>query len=191
MASTRITPSQDFRLEMEKLSGQKISRCYQCGKCTAGCPAAHHMDLGPRRIMRGIQLGLKDDVLNSSTIWLCMACQTCSARCPLQIDIARVLETLRHKAVAEHRVPGDRRVATFHRTFLREIQRRGHVYELGLGGAFNLRSWRPFLNAELLPRMVLKGKLPLLPHHVKGKSQIKAIFDRIKALEANSADSEK
>lgn len=191
MATTRITPSQQFRIEMEKLSGQKISRCYQCGKCTAGCPAAHHMDLGPRRIMRGIQLGLKDDVLSSSTIWLCLACQTCSARCPLEIDIARVLEALRHKAVAERRVPGDKNVAVFHKLFLQGIRRWGHIYELGLGGAFNLRTGQPLLNAEVLPLMLLKRKLPVVPRLSHGRGQIKAIFDRIKTLESNSTRPEK
>lgn len=187
----RITPSQDFRLEVEKLSGQKISRCYQCGKCTAGCPAAYTMDLGPRRVMRGIQLGLRDEVLDSTSIWVCLACQTCSARCPLEIDIAKVMETLHHIAETEHRVPGDKDVDIFHRLFLQEVERRGHMYELGLGGAFNLKSGHPFLNTELLPQMFLKGKLPLLPPRVKGASQLKAIFQRIKALESHSASPEK
>lgn len=189
MVSIRIVPSQEFSLEVQKLSGEKISRCYQCGKCTAGCPAAFNMDLGPRRIMRGIQLGLRDEVLNSSTIWLCLACQTCSARCPLEIDIARVLETVRLLAVAENRVPGDRQVAVFHRLFLQGIRRWGHIYELGLGGLFNLQTRQPFLNASLLPQMLLKGKLPLVPRRAKGASQIKAIFDRVKALESHPASS--
>ncbi len=187
----RITPSQGFRLEIEKLSGQKINRCYQCGKCTAGCPAAYTMDMGPRRIMRGIQLGLREEVLDSTSIWVCLACQTCSARCPLEIDIARVMETLHHLAETEHRVPGDKDVAIFHRLFLQEIKQRGHVHELGLGAAFNIQSGHLFLNFDLLPGMFLKKRLPLLPARTKGASQIKAIFERVQTLESQPTTTEK
>jgi len=98
-----ITPSplSELRTFVEKQSGQNVLECYQCGKCSAGCPTAYAMDLTPRQLMRGIQLGLKDEVLGSTTIWLCLSCQTCSVRCPRQIDIARVLESVRQLAIAE------------------------------------------------------------------------------------------
>lgn len=180
----RLTPSIEFRSEIERLSGQNVSRCYQCGKCTAGCPAAYVMDLGPRRVMRGIQLGLREEVLNSSTIWLCLFCQTCSARCPLDIDIARVLESLRILAVAESKAPAEKDVALFHRLFLQSVQRWGHAYELALSAQFNLQGRHPFQNINLLPGMLGKGKLPLLPPRVKGKGQVRAIMERAKTLEA-------
>ena len=87
-----------FQKEVETESGQNISNCYQCGNCTAGCPASPDYDMQPNQIMRGIQLGLKEKVLSSKSIWMCLSCSTCSLRCPNDIDVAGVMETLRHMA---------------------------------------------------------------------------------------------
>lgn len=176
-------PSSEFRSFVEAHSGEKIFRCYQCGKCTSGCPSAYAMDLGPRRIMRGIQLGLKDDIIHSTTIWLCMFCQTCSARCPQEIDIARVMETLRVLAVAEKIKPAEKDVQLFHRIFLDLIQQRGRIHELDLGARYNLLSRHFLFNARLLPTMLAKGKLPILPPRVKGAAKVRELFNRVKAKE--------
>lgn len=107
------SPSSDLRSFVERWSRQKVFHCYQCGKCSAGCPAAYVMDMGLRQVMRAIQLGLNEEALGSSTIWLCVFCQTCSARCPAEIDIARVMESLRWLAAAEKSKPTEKE---FHNT---------------------------------------------------------------------------
>jgi len=81
--------------KIEAISGQNVSACYQCGKCSAGCPMVSLMDLLPNQIIRLIQLGQFNDVLNSKTIWLCASCFSCSARCPKGVDLAKVMEALR------------------------------------------------------------------------------------------------
>jgi len=81
--------------KVEDISGQNILACYQCGKCSAGCPMVSLMDLLPNQIIRLIQIGQFNDVLNSKTIWLCASCFTCSARCPKGVDLAKVMEALR------------------------------------------------------------------------------------------------
>ena len=96
-------PSSQLLTFVQSRSGQKVTKCYQCGKCTASCPVAYEMDLVPRQIMRGIQLGLREEVLNSSTIWLCVHCMTCSVRCPLEIEVAKVMESLRVLTAEERR----------------------------------------------------------------------------------------
>ena len=88
----------DFVAEVERRTGQDLSRCYQCGNCTAGCPAGFVYDLQTNQVMHGVQLGLKDLVLHSKSIWYCLSCSTCSLRCPQSIDVARVMEGLRHMA---------------------------------------------------------------------------------------------
>ncbi len=93
-----------FTKEVERRSGQNITTCYQCGNCTAGCPAGIVYDRQVNQIMRGIQLGLKDEVLGSESIWYCLSCSMCSLRCPNQIDVAKVMETLRHMARQEGHV---------------------------------------------------------------------------------------
>ena len=103
-----FVPSQDMRISLsrndaqnaiikkiEDISGQNVLACYQCGKCSAGCPMVSLMDLLPNQIIRLIQLGQFNDVLNSKTIWLCASCFSCSARCPKGVDLAKVMEALR------------------------------------------------------------------------------------------------
>jgi heterodisulfide reductase subunit C len=84
-----------FIAKIQELSGQNLLECYQCGKCSAGCPAVSQMDILPNQIIRYSQLGLKDEVLQSKSIWICASCMTCNARCPKGINIAEVVEALR------------------------------------------------------------------------------------------------
>jgi heterodisulfide reductase subunit C len=84
-----------FVQKIEELSGQKLLVCYQCGKCSAGCPAVTQMDILPNQIIRFAQLGLKEELLESKSIWICASCYTCNVRCPKGIKIAEVMEALR------------------------------------------------------------------------------------------------
>jgi heterodisulfide reductase subunit C len=84
-----------FVAKVEELSGQNLLVCYQCGKCSAGCPAVHEMDILPNQIIRFAQLGLKEELLGSKAIWVCASCMTCNVRCPKGINIAEVIEALR------------------------------------------------------------------------------------------------
>ncbi len=85
----------EFVHRVSELSGQNLNLCYQCGKCSAGCPMSFAMDFLPNQIMRLVQLGLEEDISNSKTIWLCASCLTCTVRCPKGVDISRVMEALR------------------------------------------------------------------------------------------------
>ena len=180
--SSTITPSptSDLRSFVENRSGQKVFQCYQCGKCSAGCPVDYAMDLGPRQIMRAIQLGLKKEVMQSTTIWLCISCETCSSRCPAKIDIARVMESLRILAVAEGSPPADKHIDLFHRTFLDVIRQYGRAHEFSLSAAYILKT-RAFSNMGLATKMLSKGKLEIMPSRVKGASEVKKIFSNTKS----------
>ncbi|MBA7695758.1 hypothetical protein ES703_104393 [subsurface metagenome] len=81
--------------KVEELSGQNLLACYQCGKCSAGCPAISEMDILPNQIIRYAQLGFKDELMRSKSIWICASCFTCNARCPKGINIAEVIEAIR------------------------------------------------------------------------------------------------
>jgi len=85
----------EFVKKVVEVSGQNINLCYQCGKCSAGCPMSFAMDLLPNQIVRLVQLGLEEDIANSKTVWLCASCFTCTARCPKGVDLSRLMETLR------------------------------------------------------------------------------------------------
>jgi len=81
--------------KISEISGQNLLSCYQCGKCSAGCPVASEMDLLPNQVIRLAQLGLIDELLNCKSIWLCASCFTCNVRCPRGVNIAEVMEALR------------------------------------------------------------------------------------------------
>ncbi len=85
----------NFIVKVEEISGEKISACYQCGKCSAGCPMAKEMEILPHQIIRYLHLGAKDKALNARTIWLCASCHSCSSRCPQSFDLSNMMEALR------------------------------------------------------------------------------------------------
>lgn len=93
----------DFVSKVEELSGQNLMACYQCGKCSAGCPAISRMDILPNQIIRLIQLGMKNELVKSKSIWICASCMTCNARCPKGINIAEVIEAVRQILLRKRR----------------------------------------------------------------------------------------
>lgn len=181
-------PVNELRSWVEDSTGQRISRCYQCGKCTAGCPVAYTMDLTPRQVMRALQLGLEDELLRSSTMWICFYCITCSARCPREIDIAKIMEALRIISTKRVDTQAQKNLKLFHILFISNLRRFGHMYELGLGLTYNLLSKHPLAKAELIPAMLAKGKLPLLPHRAKGANKIKNILAKIETFEKQTTN---
>src|SRR4030066_1753948 len=96
-----------FKYEISKMhGGEKLLRCFQCGTCTSDCPVARFSDTyRPRQIIRMAQLGLKDRVLDSETLWLCAACFTCTDRCPQDVEVASVIRILRNAAVKRGIMP--------------------------------------------------------------------------------------
>ncbi|MDY6834037.1 MAG: 4Fe-4S dicluster domain-containing protein [Chloroflexota bacterium] len=189
MTTTTVTPSvsREFLLEVQQQSQQNILRCYQCGKCSAGCPLAYAMDLSPRRVMRAVQLGLADYVLGCTSIWICVSCETCSVRCPREIDIARVMESLRMISIDKGFSPAEKEVETFHRVFLDVIEKRGRAFETELvasysmGGLGTLKT--SIANISLLPGMISKGKMALAPPNASGVDEVKKIFAKVREIE--------
>lgn len=159
-------------------SGQVIQLCYHCHKCTAGCPVAFAMDYGPDRLLRMIQFGLKEQVLCSSDIWICASCETCGTRCPNEIDIARVMDALRQMAVEEGLPTKERNVPLFHNLFLSIVKRLGRMHEASLMGLYKPLSRDLFSDIPMGLKMILKGKIPLLPHRIKGSDEVEKIFER-------------
>ena len=167
-----------FLEKAKKRSGEDLSLCYQCLKCTAGCPTAPLMDIRPNNIIRMIQMGMKEAVLGSSAIWLCVSCETCGTRCPNEIDIGVLMDALREMAIDEGIHAREKNIHLLHEAFVQSIRRGGRVHEATMLIDYKLRS-RDFLT-DLGPGMKLffKGKIPLLPDFIKGRQEIKRIFER-------------
>jgi len=171
---------------VESLSHTHIAQCYQCGKCTAGCPVAEHMDSPPTRLIRLLQLGDLDAALRSDSIWQCVSCQTCSTRCPKTVDCASILDALRQLAFECGTVsPQQRRTVVFQKAFLDNIRRHGRLNEIELialfkGEVFLRDRALPVLfeDADLAPKLQRRGKLDLIGEQVRDRGVVARIFAR-------------
>ncbi len=167
-----VTFSTDLAREIKERSGENVFLCYQCKKCTAGCPVAPYFDLTPNEVLRACQFGQADLVLHSRTISICAACETCSTRCPQGIDIARImdeLEIIAQEMGIKSKAPT---VPMFYQSANRGINWFGRMWELGLMAELYIRE---FFAGELdfgqlfkydimtAVKMLRSGKLKILP----------------------------
>ena len=168
----------EFKEEIEKEAGTDVTKCYQCGKCTAGCPMNYLMDIPPSQIIRFCQLGVKEKVLNSRAIWYCVFCDTCSTRCPQDVDIKGVMDAFRRMASKEGIVEKAPDVDIFQKAFSGSIYGFGRVYEPEIIVNFNLRSGKFFKDVNLFPLMLLKKKINLKPTP-KRVNEVREIFKKV------------
>ena len=164
------------------ITGQNVSRCYLCGKCSAGCPLISEMDFAPHQVLRLLQPGLDDWdklALSAKSIWLCLTCETCHTRCPQEVDLPRIMDFLRQESRRNKLVnPAAKKILAFHRTFLDSVKYTGRLFEIGLIGGYKLRSLNLFQDISIAPKMFLKGKLKIWPHLIKNRSMISRIFKK-------------
>ncbi|MBU0517676.1 4Fe-4S dicluster domain-containing protein [bacterium] len=85
----------DFVQKVEEISGEKFSKCMQCGTCSGICPMGAEMQLSPRHTVLMTKFGQKDRLLDSNTVWLCASCHSCLVRCPRGLDLPKVMEAIR------------------------------------------------------------------------------------------------
>lgn len=169
--------------ELQALTGENVLLCYQCRKCTLGCPSAYAMRMKPHELMRAIQLGLTKEIYWSGTIWICLSCETCNTRCPQDINILRVIDGLREMSKNFTYYNPYPIMPSFHRIFLALVKRFGRVYELGIALMMNLRMLTPFKDIDMAFPMLMKGKLKPLPHRSQGRKELQQIMARIQKLE--------
>jgi heterodisulfide reductase subunit C len=175
-----VLPDEAFAHWLKEETGEDVFQCYQCLKCSSGCPMAHAMDVPPNQVIRMAQLGEKEELLHSETIWLCASCYTCSIRCPNDIHIAHVIDALRVLAQREGIAPSRNRPLLFHQLFLRSIREYGRVYEAKLLTQYEGRAGTLLKNARLGFIMFLKGRMALLPQKIADIKGIRETFQRVK-----------
>ncbi len=168
------TFSPQFLEEAKKRSGEDLSLCYQCLKCTVGCPTAPLMDIRPNALIRMIQMGMKREVLASRALWLCVSCETCGTRCPNGIALAPVIDVLKQMALADAAVAAaEARSLAFHRSFVDSIRLLGRVHEVSMLAEYKLRSLDLWSDLLLGVRMFRHGKLKLLPRRVARVQEVR------------------
>jgi heterodisulfide reductase subunit C len=178
------TNNADFIADLGDATGVNVNRCYQCGKCSAGCALNHTMDYPPNVMMRMLQTRDPQNfhkILCSEAIWMCASCQNCFTRCPMQIDLPKLMDYLREQAIARNTVnKKSKKIVSFHRAFLDSVKYTGRLYEVGLVADYKVRTRHLLQDLDVAPRMFLKGKLPLFPEMVKKKQQLLSIFKESK-----------
>ncbi len=175
---TSARPQQSLSSQIQNATGLDPACCYQCGKCSAGCPMANEMDLKTHQIIRLLQLDLDERLLASEAIWMCLTCETCTTRCPNQFDPAAVIDALREAALKK--VPGrvPKRISAFHSAFLDQIRMHGRVFEFGLVASYKLRGGPLFADVESVPSMLSRGKLTFTPKKIEGIKALRRIFEQ-------------
>jgi len=186
--------SRSFAQEVKDRSGQNLFACYQCRRCAAGCPVGDETGVTPDRLIRMILLGERDTALNNNLVWQCVSCYTCGARCPNDIQTARINETLKQMAKEKGKEPLHPKVANFHASFVESAIRWGKVNEFEFMGFYELRNtldnvkkgdFKDIIN-EVLSQM--KFGLPMLTKKrvhfgfmtSKGRKELKALKKKSK-----------
>ncbi|MFZ3170851.1 MAG: 4Fe-4S dicluster domain-containing protein [Carboxydocellales bacterium] len=163
---------------LEEETGQPLGRCYQCKKCSAGCPIAELGDLQTSEVIRLIQLGQRDQLLASNRIWLCLSCHTCEARCPNEIDTAAVIDVLKQMAGREPAVIADPKIPAFYNSFLTSVQTLGRLYEVGMIGLYKYKTGTYTDDLALGWEMLKRGKFKLIPERVQGIKEVRQLMAR-------------
>jgi quinone-modifying oxidoreductase subunit QmoC len=167
--------------EMSKCS--VIDQCIQCGTCSSSCPMAVYMDMPPRKIISMVKNGFKDEVLKSTTIWLCPSCYTCQVRCPAEIKITDVMYALKRKAIAQKVYPRNFKIPVLAREMHRIIAKNGRNSELWLILNLYIKSKRPLgmLKMTSVGLNLLKtGRMPIKAEKIKNRKQFSALLKGIK-----------
>jgi len=185
MSMDNLTPDYSFLDQIEAAGPFETGACFQCRKCTNGCPVTFAMDLYPDEVIRLVILGQRETVLGCRTIWVCAACETCTTRCPNAVKIAEIMDCLKEMAIQEGVPSPQPQILALYETFLNNIKKWGRVYETALLPTYLLRSgelkhkWHAGTyrsDIKLGLQMLSKGRFPLLPKTVNGKKEIRKLL---------------
>ncbi len=170
-----------FSKEVKHRSSIDFNTCLHCQTCAGGCHFSEFMDFMPNRIIRLVQLGLKQEALACSSIWICVSCNTCSIQCPMGIDIAPITDAICQIALDEKADVGEPDILKFHEDVLKTIKRYGRTHKLEIMIRYKLYKHDWFRDMGVGLKMMAKQKLDILPSRVKQMPYIKNIFTQKKA----------
>ncbi len=164
--------------DIQKRSGINFNACLHCRTCSNACPFVDGMDYLPNVLLRMVQMGLESQALESSTIWVCVGCNTCCSFCPMAIDIPAVMDGLREKALAKGVKIGEPDILNFHNEVLKTVEKYGRTHKLEIMMRYKLKK-RDFLSdVGVGLKMLKKRKLDLTPSKIKDKQAIGKIFKK-------------
>lgn len=169
-----------FIEEVKKMrGGENVLDCIQCGICAGSCHARFAMGYSPMQIIKMIHLGMKQLVLESSTIWICASCYSCATRCPRGIDIPALMSGLKNMAMTNNVPCAIETKPKFHKAFVEILRKYGRMHEAQLQVKL-INKTNPkelFRNASLGLRLWRKGKVKLQPPKLENNAPIAVIFE--------------
>lgn len=178
-----VTPSPTLAAAIEAGCGVNAFKCYQCKRCSSGCPVAPYAEMHPAKIMRAVQLGQDEMIFADNFLWLCTGCETCTTRCPQGIDVEAVIDELKIIAQRDGRIAADSPYANLVRLNVESIQRWGRMYEMELIMRDKLtRPSAMFDDVGMGLRMLAKGKLGLRPSFGADKTALRRMTKAAQAL---------
>lgn len=170
---------------VQEMSDVDLSACFQCKKCSSGCTVSGIAVSPPSEIIRRLQLGAGDEILDSDIIWTCSSCETCFARCPMGIDMASVIDALRSLSIKKKAAVPDGNVPLFNRAFLKTVRAFGRTYDLAMIGIYKLGTGTFMKDTDKFPTMLMKKKIALLPVWGADRKTVKRIFKEVDRNKGN------
>ncbi len=166
--------------ELKDNLGVDIEMCLECGKCSGGCSNGHVFDYTPRKIVQLVKMGDEETLTGMDALWICLSCQLCLDRCPSGIDIPRILDYLREKALKRGVRATRPDVHLFMELMLEEVRDKGRVSEVPLMIRFKKKTGQYLKDAGLGFRMFLKGKLSPFPSRMQKPEDLKILLSERK-----------
>jgi len=168
-------------------TGIQVASCYQCMRCSNSCPVSTNMDIKPHQVVRMVQLGQRERLLECSSIWICLSCEMCSTYCPNEIDVAGLMNHLKNLVVSSQKKPAEIDIATFHEVFLNVLQTSGRINDLQLMRQFR---WKGLVRRDLPARgemmkdfhlamdLLKRKRLKLFPERSGATGEVRRIFEQ-------------
>lgn len=185
---SRLPRAEDLSLlhevSMKTAGVSRLEMCIQCGSCGGSCPSEMDMDHTPRTLFAMLRAGMRDEVLQSNTPWICVSCYHCVVRCPQNVHITDVMYTLKAMAIREKKYR-DATAPDFAETFVEMVEKYGRSYEFGLATRHYLKHapLRMVSMAAMGLGMLKKGRISMKPRTIKGMEQLTAILNKAKEME--------
>jgi len=170
---------------VREMSGVDLSVCFQCKKCSSGCPVSGLVESPSSEIIRRLQLGVGDEILDSDIVWTCASCETCFARCPMGIDMASVMDALRALAIKRKAAVPEGNVPLFNSAFLKTVRIFGRTYDLAMISMYKIGTKTFMKDTDKFPAILKKKKIALLPTFGADRKTVKRIFNKARQNKGN------
>jgi heterodisulfide reductase subunit C len=182
-----------FGREVMSVPGcEQLENCIQCGTCSGLCPLSIYMDHTPRQVMELTRSDFKNEVLQSTTIWLCASCYVCTVECPKQIRITDIMYELKQRAIHEGFYPKHFPIPVLAQEFYKMSHRRGRVTENFLATILFLKTniWAALGMWRLGLKLFTRGRFPLKLEGIKRKDELvrmMAVVDKLSIAALNKS----